>query len=320
MDMPGLDNLASPTVSAVIPTYNRGRLLKEAIDSILRQTSPVAEIIVVDDGGTNDTQQIVRSYGDPVVLLTQARAGAAAARNLGVRHARGDWIAFLDSDDVWEPVKIERQLRYVELHPRVDLVHTGRFEFGDRDRVIPAAPHFLEGDYRVEYLLFADDWICTSSALVRRQTAVAFREWARWSQDIVFFADLLRSGAVFGYVDEPLVGYRVHEGSVNREAGSQVGGLALQWRWIAEAFASEPAERRRLEQDLLGKVIRAMTLAKWSRDWRAYWQWRAWLIGNWPSDLPRPASLDERIYPRLFYALRDRFGGRKPQGFEEDSR
>lgn len=293
-------------VSVVIPTYNRAELLDHAIASVLHQTTAADEIIVVDDGSTDSTPDLVAGYGPPVVLLTQDHAGSAAARNLGLAQATGDWVAFLDSDDIWNTTKLARQLHYVDQHPQCGLVHTGRFEFGGRERVVPAAPHFVEGDYRIEYLLFAEDWICTSSALVRRNIPVRFPEWCRWSQDIVFFADLQRSGVQFGYVDEALVGYRVHDQSVNYEMGSQVGGVSLQWRWIVETFEPQPEEQRRLQRNLLAKVLRAMNLAKWSRDWGAYWQWRGWLKEHWPADLSPSTILREQIYPPLFYALKDR--------------
>lgn len=98
-------------VSAIIPTFNRRDYVTRAVDSVLAQTVPVDEIIVVDDGSTDGTIQTIRSrYGSRVAVLRQENAGASAARNRGLREARGEWIAFLDSDDVWSPTKIERQL------------------------------------------------------------------------------------------------------------------------------------------------------------------------------------------------------------------
>jgi glycosyltransferase involved in cell wall biosynthesis len=101
-------------ISAVIPTYNRRTQVFRAIDSVLAQTSPVDEIIVVDDGSTDGTSDsICSSYGTGVALYRQENGGVSAARNKGIREARGEWIAFLDSDDVWLPTKIERQLEAV---------------------------------------------------------------------------------------------------------------------------------------------------------------------------------------------------------------
>ena len=299
--------IASRRVSVVVPTYNRAEMIQEAIESVLRQTAPVHEIIVVDDGSTDSTCELVGAYGDPVVLLRHDHHSAAAARNRGLARATGDWIAFLDSDDVWTPTKLEKQLQYLDRHPQCGFVHTGYYEFGDHERVVPGPSEFVSGDHRVEHLLFAAGWICTSTALLRRSIPVTFREWAGSSgEDIIFFGDLLTTGIQFGYVDKALVGHRLHAVSANRAAGSQVCGLSVQRRWIMETFASRPEEQRRLRNDLLGKVVRAMSEARSCRDWRSYWEWRDWLAENWPSDLYRPGSLSEWIYPPLLYDVKDR--------------
>jgi len=97
-------------VSALIPTYNRREHVCRAIDSVLAQTMPVDEIIVVDDGSTDDSAEMIRSrYGQRITVIRQENAGVSAARNRGIREAQGKWIAFLDSDDVWFPTKMERQ-------------------------------------------------------------------------------------------------------------------------------------------------------------------------------------------------------------------
>ena len=97
-------------ISALIPTYNRRTEVLRAIDSVLAQTVPVDEIIVVDDGSADGSAEAIRSrYGSRVTLFQQENAGVSAARNVGILEARGEWIAFLDSDDVWFPTKIERQ-------------------------------------------------------------------------------------------------------------------------------------------------------------------------------------------------------------------
>jgi glycosyltransferase involved in cell wall biosynthesis len=97
-------------VSVVIPTYNRAGHITRAIDSILAQTYRHYEIIVVDDGSTDETSDVLASYSNRIRYLYQDNAGPAAARNCGVQHSCGAWIAFLDSDDVWAPNKLERQL------------------------------------------------------------------------------------------------------------------------------------------------------------------------------------------------------------------
>ncbi|MGM0494333.1 MAG: glycosyltransferase family 2 protein [Armatimonadota bacterium] len=111
-----------PTVSAVIPAYNAAGTVERALASVLAQTSDrIIEIIVVDDGSDDGTAEVVRGAYPDVKLIQQENAGASAARNRGVREARGEYVAFLDADDEWLPGKIETQLEYAREHPGVVL-------------------------------------------------------------------------------------------------------------------------------------------------------------------------------------------------------
>lgn len=103
-----------PLVSVIVPTYNRSRIIGETIEDLFRQTYRKIEVIVVDDGSTDDTQATLRTYGDRIRWVTQANAGPAAARNRGIAMARGEIVAFQDSDDVWHPTKIERQVSLLD--------------------------------------------------------------------------------------------------------------------------------------------------------------------------------------------------------------
>lgn len=104
-------------VSAIIPTYNRGYVVGKAIDSVLAQTYKNIEIIVVDDGSTDDTVEQLKVYGERIRVVCQKNAGPSAARNRGIEVSRGEIIAFLDSDDIWLPAKIERQVSFFERAP-----------------------------------------------------------------------------------------------------------------------------------------------------------------------------------------------------------
>ncbi|MGH7571509.1 MAG: glycosyltransferase family 2 protein [Gemmatimonadota bacterium] len=114
--------MRSPLVSCVIPVYNGERYLGEAIDSILAQTHPVDEIVVVDDGSTDGSSAVAKGYGDPVLCVRQDNAGPSAASNRGIEAAGGDVIAFLDADDLWRPEKNQRQLARLEASPEVAAV------------------------------------------------------------------------------------------------------------------------------------------------------------------------------------------------------
>jgi glycosyltransferase involved in cell wall biosynthesis len=107
-------------ISAVIPAYNAGKYIARSIDSVLNQTCPVDEIIVVDDGSTDNTADAVKHYGEKIRYIYQDNAGASAARNAGIQAATGDWIAFLDGDDEWLPDKIQLQTDLLARNP--DLV------------------------------------------------------------------------------------------------------------------------------------------------------------------------------------------------------
>ena len=107
-----------PTVSVIIPTYNRRTYVQEAIDSVLAQTYPDYEIIVIDDGSTDGTDQVLHArYGDRIRYVWQENQGESAARNRGIALARGEYIALLDSDDLWLPDKLAKQIPFLDSHP-----------------------------------------------------------------------------------------------------------------------------------------------------------------------------------------------------------
>ncbi|MCK5508758.1 MAG: glycosyltransferase family 2 protein, partial [Desulfobacterales bacterium] len=102
----------NPLVSVIIPTYNRGWILKETLNSVLAQDFTNFELIVVDDGSTDNTQDILNSYKENIIVLQQNNKGVSAARNMGITSASGRFIAFLDSDDLWLPKKLSIQVDF----------------------------------------------------------------------------------------------------------------------------------------------------------------------------------------------------------------
>ena len=135
-------------VSVVIPTYNRAYCIERALDSVLRQTHQDLEIILVDDGSTDDTRELIaRRYGHDgrVRYIHQQNAGVSAARNTGLREVRGDFVALLDSDDVWKPWKLELQLRCLERVPHAGMIWTDMEAVGADGRVFD--PFFLRTMY-----------------------------------------------------------------------------------------------------------------------------------------------------------------------------
>ena len=121
-----------PNVSVIIPAFNCEQFVGQAIDSVLAQTSPPSQLIVVDDGSTDGTSGVVRSFGAKIDYLYQQNAGIGAAVNFGLARAQGDVLAFLDADDLWMPEKLMRQLTEMLQHPDLDMIfaHMEQFHNG----------------------------------------------------------------------------------------------------------------------------------------------------------------------------------------------
>ncbi|HEY6350696.1 MAG TPA: glycosyltransferase family A protein [Candidatus Angelobacter sp.] len=166
-----------PLVSVVIPTYNRAYILQDAINSALEQRSANTEVIVVDDGSTDDTAALVAGYKERVIYLRQTNQGAGVARSLGVRSAQGTYIAFLDSDDVWVSDKVKTELDMFEAFTEAGAIASDADSWFENNLVetswlsakqgarIPAEPHFFSPDRTIwmQGSLFA-----TSSLIIRR--------------------------------------------------------------------------------------------------------------------------------------------------------
>jgi len=118
-------------VSVIIPTYNRAHLVKEAIDSVLSQTYQNFEIIVVDDGSTDDTKDVLVPYKDKITYIYQQNQGGSAARNTGLKHSKGEYISFVDSDDLWLPEKLEKQVEVLENDNDIGFVFSSFIQIDD---------------------------------------------------------------------------------------------------------------------------------------------------------------------------------------------
>ena len=153
---------ASSSISAVIPTYNRGALVERAIESAFRQLHPPDEVIVVDDGSTDDTVQRLAAYGDRVRLIRKSQGGVGSARNLGVEHSRCDFIAFLDSDDLWEPshlLRMDQAIRATEA--RAGLYFSDMSRPASRDSAWEAYDFHIDGAYEIR--VDGGDWLFESN-------------------------------------------------------------------------------------------------------------------------------------------------------------
>jgi glycosyltransferase involved in cell wall biosynthesis len=155
-------------VSVVIPTYNSGETLIRAIDSVFSQSlNTLIEVIVVDDGSTDETQLLIEKYHHPVKYLYQSNNGVASARNKGIRESKGLYIAFLDADDEWHPSKLEKQINIFNNNPKIHFVSTGMVDIYQNDEVRPSFHPSLAGDLFTRLIFYNP--VCTSSVLIKKR-------------------------------------------------------------------------------------------------------------------------------------------------------
>lgn len=212
--------------SVIIPTYNSAPLVVQAVESALAQTRRPDEIIVVDDGSTDDTCQRLRPYSGDIIYVRQANARVAAARNTGLNRASGDLIAFLDADDAWHPKKLQRQQEALGEWSDIGLLATDLTPWpGQFSETVDSA------EPRVEPVALASLLLCnvlaTSSIVVRRSVldrAGAFDTELFGPEDYdLWLRCALTSG--IGILREPLTGYRDTAGSLGKQAETMRRGL-----------------------------------------------------------------------------------------------
>ncbi|PID56780.1 glycosyl transferase [candidate division KSB3 bacterium] len=158
---------SAPRVSVIIPTYNRAEFLKEAIDSVLAQSYQDFELLIVDDGSDDHTRRIVGTCSHYVKYFHQSNKGVSSARNLGIRASQGQFIAFLDSDDLWHPFKLARQVEILQENPDLQLCHTEEIWIRRGVRVNQKKKHAKYGGYIFPYCLPLCV-ISPSSVMIRR--------------------------------------------------------------------------------------------------------------------------------------------------------
>jgi hypothetical protein len=211
---------SAPAISVVMPAYNEELFIGEALDSILAQTRPPIEIIVVDDGSTDATVEIVRGYGSRVRLISQENRGCHGAFDTGFREAAGDFVALCPADDVYEPRKLEWQSETLTAHPAVDVAFGAATRFGlsTGEHPRPSRQHLLGNDLFASEM-YASDLIPDPSAVMRRALYFELGGYKPIvGEDYEFWMRALAAGATFYFEPRPLVRLREHGGNLSHRA------------------------------------------------------------------------------------------------------
>lgn len=236
-------------VSVVIPTYNYGRFVEEAIRSVLVQTYSETEILVVDDGSTDGTDAIVSAYRDTVQYIKQCNMGVSAARNRGVAEANGSYIAFLDADDVWMPRKLELQLDEAEGSGKIGLVYCGMYYIDQHGRIVGEEKCRARSD-TLRSLLVEGNVITGSSsaALVPTRlikTLGGFDMALSLSADWDMWIRIASSHRV-ACIAEPLLKYRIHSEAMHYDRTLyEAESLGVVAKFFATLQLNHPLHRYR---------------------------------------------------------------------------
>lgn len=223
-----------PRVSVIIPTFNCARFLGDAITSALAQTYTDYEVIVVDDGSTDETRDVVARFDDKVRYLYQSNRGPTPARNLALSQATGELMACLDADDVWYPQKLERQVAFLDAHQKCGLVHSDVTVIDETDQL-------MHSRFNHETGRLIPQGHCTLELLKRHHTQLSvvvarraslgkagkFDERVQGSADYLQWILMTLDGMAIGYIDEPLAVYRWRKEAMHTDQRRMLTELVL---------------------------------------------------------------------------------------------
>lgn len=213
-----------PTVSVIVPFCNRYDLLRNAVDSVLAQTFQDFEIILVDDGSTEVKEDIFSHNDSRIKFFKQPNRGAAAARNTGIKQSLGRYIAFLDSDDLFLPNKLEVQVQFMESHPERIFSHTSYCTFTACSNEETEVDSGKFSGWVYPNILFNCP-IATPTVMVRREIfdTIGFEEKYRLGEDIILWSTIAKKHYLYG-IEQPLTKVRLTDSSASNSRYKQIVG------------------------------------------------------------------------------------------------
>lgn len=237
--------IKNPRVSVIIPTFNRAHLIGKAIKSVLNQTYKDFEIIVVDDGSTDNTEEIVKSFTDFKIhyICHKHNRGASTARNTAIKASRGEYFAFLDSDDEWLPEKLDKQMKIFESESsEVGVVYTGDYYVDEKDKEIKKVHIPRKEGYIYEELL-AGNYVGTPSALLVKKECFTkvglFDEDLSGSEDYDMWFRIAKYYK-FRYVKDLLVVCLIHNNQITANSEVMIEGVKRIQKKYSKEFRKRP--------------------------------------------------------------------------------
>ena len=243
-----------PAVSIIMPAYNVEPYVGDAIQSALAQTFTDFELIVVDDGSTDGTAQVVRALSPTdsrIKLVQQANRGLAGARNSALRASRGDFLALLDSDDLWEPAFLAEQLEILHTRPGVDIVTGNGWYLGGAKHGQIARPESRPTPSLAS--IIGDEWSVFIMSVFRRHVYTAigpFDESMRSNEDYDFWLRSAVAGFTFARNDTPLGHYRVRTDSLSASDVRMLRGILHVYTKLRPVIADRPHEMGILQRQI----------------------------------------------------------------------
>ena len=256
--------MIAPSFSVIIPAFNRREFLERTLPSVRAQSYTDYEVIVVDDGSTDGTREWLASQSGRVRVLTQSNRGAGAARNLGVRHANGRYLAFLDSDDVWFPWTLSAYAQVVEEQDEPSFLTGTPFIFTASEQLPQVTPGEVQVEIFADYYASADAWrwFSASSFVIRRDRLVAaggfHEEWGSEDSDLAMML-----GVEKGFVHitaPPTFGYREHRKSLKTMPTYSLSGSRLMVEKEKNGLYPGGRSRKRNRREILTRQMRPVAL------------------------------------------------------------
>lgn len=211
------EKTANPLVSVVIPVYNGEKYIEECLQSVYRQSYRPIEVIVIDDGSADNSVNLISQFPDEKKLISQRNTDVSQARNVGIQNAEGQFIAFIDQDDIWEKEKLEKQVRAFREKPGTDLVFTDSLKFNDKgERRHPRDKHEIASrlnDQNLFSTLVMKNVLMPSAVMVKKESiekAGLFESTFKTCGDYEMWLRMAAMGMKFLYLPEPLALYRQH--------------------------------------------------------------------------------------------------------------